>query len=107
MSNNTSLYEKLKARVTALNAEWDALNKMNGDAVEAWNDALDALKSDIAESSLTDDEQYELTDLLGLVNSQQSPPESQRKSRRSGRSRKARKTRKAKKTRKTRNQRRS
>jgi hypothetical protein len=104
MSNNTSLYEKLKARVTALNAEWDALNKMNGDAVEAWNDALDALKIDIAESGLTDDEQYELTDLLGLVNSQQSPPESPRKSRRSGRSRKARK---AKKTRRIRNRRRS
>ena len=107
MSNNTSLYEKLKARVTALNAEWLALSNTNEAAVEAWNEKLEKLKEDIAESGLRDDEQHELTDLLGLVNSQHSPEGSQRKSRKLRKIRLARKSRKARKTRRIRNRRRS
>jgi hypothetical protein len=106
MSNNTSIYAKFEARVTTLNAEWGALNKMNGVAVEAWNDSLDTLKADIFNSGLTEDEKDELYDLLGLENSQningRSVVASQRKSRRSRKSRKTRKTRKARKQRKAR-----
>jgi len=101
MSNNTSVYEKLKERVVALNKE-------SANAGDEWIDKLEQLKADIFASSLPQDEKDELYNLLGLTNSQNSNGHSyvasQRKSRRS---RRARKTRKARKTKKTRKQRRN
>jgi hypothetical protein len=114
MSNNKALYDKLKDRGDALNNEWHALNNTSETAVEKWNDDLEILKADIANSGLKDDDQNELYRLLGLRNSQNSSEQSyvasQRKTRRTRKlrltrkARKARKVRKTKKAKKTRNQ---